>query len=152
MSRQPNRPWTPGLRPEEYRTYQITAPLSTHWRVASCEEVRCAQAEFGWRMRVDLSTELGRRQAHYIKYDSGRNFTHEKEGDAGMVVLTFPSGQECFQSHKVRLDREERYIVKGGDHRGNPRGVKPRIHTKPEHWVEDFAENQDAIAEIQRKG
>lgn len=147
-----NRPWTPALRPEEYQTYQILAPVSTHWRTVSCEDFGCAQGEFGWRMRIDLSTELGQKQAFYIKHHSGRKFTWEKEGDAGMVVLTFPSGQNCFQEHRVRLDREARYLVKDGDHRGNPRGTRPRVHTKPEHWVEDFAENQEAIAEVQRKG
>jgi hypothetical protein len=151
MARESNRV-TPRLNPQEYKTYQIAAPLSTHWRPATCEEVACAQGEFGWTMRIDLSTELGKKQAYYIKHHSGRKFTWEKEGDAGMVVLTFPSGQNCFQQHQVRLDREERFIVKGGDHRGNPLGIKPRVHTKPEHWVEDFAQNQDAIAEIQRKG
>jgi hypothetical protein len=148
----PNRPWNPALDAAQYKTYRIAAPLSTHWRRATCEEVACPQGELGWKMRIDLSTELGQKQAHYIKHQSGRNFTWEKEGDAGMVVLTFPSGQDCFQEHKVRLDREERYIVRGGDHRGNPTGAAPRVHTKPEHWVEDFQENQAAIAEVQRKG
>jgi hypothetical protein len=47
--------------------------------------------------------------------------------------------------HQVRLEKPEIFIVKGGDHRGNPKGTPTRVHTKAEFWVEEFAETQDKI-------
>lgn len=142
----------PALGAEYMKTYAVEAPVDTHWRRATCEEVQCEQQERGWKMQIDLSSELGQKQAYYIKYQSGRHFTHEKLNNEGMVELVFPPGQTCFREHKVRLDREERYVVKGGDFRGNPRGIPTRVHTRPELWVEDFQTNQEAIKEAQRKG
>lgn len=141
----------PKVGAENMKTYGIEAPVSTHWRNATCEEVECPQHTKGWYMDIDLSTQLGQQQASYIKHNSGRYFTWEKLPE-NLVRLTFPAGQNCFQQHKARLDREERYVVKGGDFRGNPRGTPTRVHTKPELWVEDFQENQEAILDIHRKG
>lgn len=142
----------PTLGAENMKTYAIEAPLTTHWRRGTCEETECRKHQNGWYMDIDLSTQLGQQQAAYIKHQSGRHFTHEKLNNEGMVRLTFPAGQTCFQEHKVRLDREERYIVKGGDFRGNPRGIPTRVHDKPEHWIEDFQENQEAIIDAKQKG
>lgn len=142
----------PALGAEHMQTFQILAPASTHWRRASCEEVSCAQAERGWTMDIDLSTELGQKQAYYIKHHSGRKFTHEKLNDTGMVRLTFPSGQTCFREHKVRLDRQEKYLVRGGDFRGNPRGIPTRVHERPEDWIEDFQESSDRINRLIERG
>lgn len=144
---------TPSVGAEHYKTYQITAPVSTHFVTGPCDgdTFTCRAAENGWKMRIDLSTDLGQAQAYYIKYESGRKYTSEKVGDQ-LFELTFASGQPCFGVHRKRIDRPENYVVKGGDFRGNPRGIAPRIHTKPEFWLEDFAENQDRIAEARRKG
>jgi len=142
---------TPRLGAQDFQTYQIAAPVSSHWRPASCEEYGCSMGEFGWKMQLDLSTELGQKQARYIKHESGRRYTHAVL-PSGLVELTFPSGQDCFTEHRVRMDREEKYIVRGGDFRGNPLRVKPRVHTKPEFWIEDFQENQDAINRVIGKG
>lgn len=150
MSRPTNR-ITPKLNAAEMKTFQVAAPLSSHWRDATCEEVQCDKGEHGWKMLLDLNTELGQRQAYYIKHHSGRRFTHTVL-PSGLTELIFPSGQECFEQHKTRLEREERYIVRGGDHRGNPLGTAPRIHTRPEHWIEDFQENAEAVNRTIQKG
>lgn len=142
---------TPRLDAGHMQTYQIVAPLETHWRPASCEEVSCPQAERGWKMRIDLSTDLGQQQAHYIKHLSGRKYRAEKVGDQ-LFELTFASGQPCFTEHKARLDRQEKYLVRGGDHRGNPRGTASRVHSRPEHWIEDMQENSDRINRTIEKG
>lgn len=135
----------------QMQTFQILAPVSTHTREASCEEVECVQYARGWRMKLDLGTDLGRRQAHYIKYDSGRSFTVVGQED-GLVTLEFKGGQPCFREHRTRIDRPEIYRVKGGDHRGNPLKTATRVHKKPEFWVEEFAENQDRIRSAIEKG
>jgi hypothetical protein len=142
----PNR-----MAPQHLVTFQITAPKSTHTRKASCEEVRCLMYANGWRMKIDLGTDLGQKQAYYIKYQSGRSFK-KVAVDGTMVTLEFAASQPCFKEHRVRTDLPEIYRVKGGDNRGNPLKTPTRVHKKPEFWVEEFAENQDRIARIQKKG
>lgn len=141
----------PTIGAENYQTFQIKAPVSTHWRPATCEEVDCANAEFGWKSVIDESTDLGKQQAHYIRKLSGRKF-REQRLETGLTEFLFASGQPCFAQHKTRLDRQELYIVKGGDWRGNPRRTPQRQHTKPEHWVEEFAEHQDKIKQLHERG
>lgn len=141
----------PKLPASAMQTYVIDAPLSTHFRRATCAEVNCRAAENGWKMTLDLTTDLGKRQARYIKYSSGRRYEVAEQRD-GLVTLVFPGGQECFSAHQVRLDRLERFLVKGGDHRGNPRGQQTRVHTKPEHWIEDFQENTDRLNRLSERG
>jgi hypothetical protein len=142
---------TPNVDPQHYQTFQIKAPVNTHWRKATCEEVACLFGEKGWTTTVDESTDLGQRQAHYIRTSSGRKFK-ESRNELGLTVFEFASGQPCFREHKARLDRQELYVVKGGDWRGNPARTPARVHTKPEFWVEEFAENQEHIKNLRERG
>lgn len=142
---------TPGLPANLMQTYQILAPKDTHWRTATCAEVNCQQAERGWKMVLDLTTELGLKQARYIKYESGRQYEVVDQRD-GLATLIFRGGQECFKEHRVRTDAPEKFLVRGGDFRGNPRGQKTRVHTKPEHWVEDFQENSARLNQLAERG
>jgi hypothetical protein len=142
---------TPGLPADLMQTYEIKAPKSTHWRTATCAEVDCEAAERGWKMVLDLTTDLGQRQARYIKHHSGRRFEIADQRD-GLVTLIFRGGQECFQEHRVRTDRPEIYQVRPGDFRGNPSGRPVRVHTKPEHWIEDFQENTARLTQLAERG
>lgn len=129
------------------QTYSITAPLATHFRKASCEEVNCPDFLNGWRVRKDA---LNPQMLHTATH-SGRSYTelHVAEGENWLV---FPAGQPCFKAsqHKLPIGKPEIYYVRGGDQRGNPLGTK-RIHIKPEFWVEDFAENLDNIRTAQER-
>ncbi len=142
-----------GLDSRFYQTFQVKAPLATHWVERPCDGtgVNCKAAEFGWKMVLDLKTDLGQQQARYIKYQSGRKYEIADQNN-GMVTLVFPGGQPCFATHRVRIERPEIFAVRSGDRRGNPLGIRPRVHTKAEHWVEEFAENQSRLADIQKKG
>ncbi len=120
-------------------------------RKASCEEVECAMYAAGWKMVIDLGTDLGQKQAHYIKHQSGRSYKVEKNVD-GVVTLIFAANQPCFNEHTVATDLPEVFLVKGGDRRGNPLRTPTRVHKKPEFWLEEFAENQDRIATAREKG
>ena len=82
---------------------------------------------------------------------TGTGFNEIPAGD-GLVTLIFPGGQECFQAHQVRTGRPEKYLVKGGDFRGNPRGQQARVHTKPEFWVEEFQENSARLNQLAERG
>lgn len=134
----------PAMPAGAYKTYQIIAPLSTHWRNATCEEAGCERFVQGWMTVVDESTELGRQQAHYIRHDQTRHAVEEKD-EAGLTVFTFTNGQHCFGSHRVRVEREEIFVERGGDWRGNPSGDR-RQHVRPADWLDSFTGHQDRLA------
>lgn len=138
----------PKLGPEAYKTYQIVAPVATHFRPATCQEMECAGYTRGWRTTVLPDSS----QAQYIRHSSGRKFTSEMNAD-GTVTFTFPPGQMCFRAaeHRVSLEREPFYVVRGGDFRGNPRGI-PSIRRKSTEWVDDFATHQQSIADRIERG
>lgn len=151
MRRRLNR-MAPILPTQAVKTYQIASPAATHWRQATCLEVDCAAHKNGWKTVVDLSTQLGQKQAYYITKQSGRSFCAERAGES-LVSFTFEPGQPCFgaDKHRVRIGRPELYVVRGGDWRGNPRKER-RVHTKPEDWVDDFANHQSKLADRLARG
>lgn len=136
-----------------YKTYGMSMPLRTHWRPASCEEADCEAYRHGWVSTFDLATELGQHQAAYCLADKERSFSMQRP-TATMIKFIYKPGNRCFRSgdHKVPLERPARFYVQGGDWRGNPMGTATRVHTRPEHWVEDFSEHQDRLATAIKKG
>lgn len=147
-----NRPWEktgsfPG--PAAFKTYQILAPIRTHRRTATCAEVECRKKALGFLARFDVSTAAGRNNALWVER-AGLKFVREVAGT--MVQYTFPAGQDCFDRHTVTLEREPLYVVRGGDHRGNPRNIPKRTHKQAKFWTEDFAEHQDRIAGQAQRG
>ncbi|MFD0053043.1 hypothetical protein ACFVHR_04865 [Streptomyces sp. NPDC127168] len=136
----------PNLPVGAYQTYAITRRRDTTVR-AVCEQVACAAWRSGWDSVIDERTELGKAQAAYIRTQSRRTF-RETKTDAGLTVFRFESGQRCFADHQTV---PELYLVRDGDWRGNPTGRK-RLHSRPQDWVEDMAENQLRLVENKRKG
>lgn len=139
----------PDLPVTAYKTYSAVTPLETHFRPATCREVECEQQQNGWRTCVDTSTDLGARQANYIRLHSGRAFTVIES--APLVTFVFPAGQECFRTHRVRQDKPEIYVARDGDWRGNPTGRR-RIHANGADWLDDFATHQDQITTLIQRG
>lgn len=142
----------PAMPVQAYKTFQIVAPIKTHFRKATCAEANCPHYLNGFRTRIDESTELGQRQAYYIRKESGRRFTEERD-EVGLTVFTFEAGQRCFSSddHRVRIEREEIFLTRGGDWRGNPTGERYQ-HTRSEFWTEEFAEHQQKLADRIERG
>lgn len=136
-----------------YKTYQILAPKETHFRQATCDEVGCEQYQKGWKTTIDTTSDLGQKQLYYITKQSGKSYK-ATQLPGGLVEFEFAAGQPCFAAakHQVKLDRPEIFIVRDGDHRGNPRGTTPRKHQRASDWVEDFAEHQQKIADDRQKG
>lgn len=130
------------------KTYSIKSPQATHWRKASCTEVECQGQEHGWVSLIDERTELGQRQAHYIRKLSGRRFREETEN--GLTSFTFEPGQTCFTEHEVPLGKPELYVVRRGD-ATHDLGER-RLHQRAEDWVEDFATHQQTIADAIKEG
>jgi hypothetical protein len=140
----------PQGNPGEYKTYEIQQELDE----VSCEAAFCPDFMLGFVTTCDLSTDLGRRQAEFIRKDKGRSHIEEMAAP-GLVQFTFPPGTRCFAPpdrprHLKPRDGEQRLIERGGDWRGNPSGVWIE-HTRAEFFLESWAENQDGlIREIQR--
>lgn len=128
--------------PGDYQNYTIKAPLSTHFRQATCAEVACPHYLKGWKTRVEV---LGESELHFATH-SGRKFTrlHVAEGEN---YLVYEAGQKCFSAarHRVRVDRQELFVVRDG------RTVL-RKHTRADHWVEDLHEYSDKFQTLKKKG
>lgn len=138
----------PNLPLHAYQTFQISMPLETHWRPATCADVDCPQYLNGWRVRLDPLSEADRWAIHR----SGLKFDRLDVAE-GETWLIFEPGQPCFAAseHREPIGRPELFIVKDGDWRGNPTG-SVRKHAQAEHWVEQFSENQAKIAEVVERG
>jgi hypothetical protein len=138
------------LPPEHLKTYRVLQPLKTHYRKATCFEVKCDLMANGWRSVIDEATDLGQAQAHYIRHEAGRRFSEEKTPN-GLTVFTFVPGQKCFNQHVVNLDRPARFLIQDGDSRGNPRGTETVVRTA-EDWADDFANHQQKLADKHEEG
>ena len=142
------------MRPDEYRTYQILAPAASHFRPATCAEIKCTAYLYGWKTTVDPSGDLGARQFDYITRRCGRRFTSEKLA-TGLVEFTFEAGQKCFQAeqHRIRLGKPEIFVVRDGDRR-----LRTGAHRRftgahaAEDWVDHFSEHQDRLRDVLERG
>jgi hypothetical protein len=141
----------PQMPPNCYQTYRIAIPLRTHWRQATCEEVDCASYLHGWYTQVDEATEIGQRQAYYVRHDRSRRNVEERTPE-GLTSFWFPPGQKCFQAanHICQNGRPERYIIQGGDWRGNPTGRKQELSANS--WRDDFGEHQETLSDAHKEG
>lgn len=152
MTRPVYRP-DPLLPAAAMKTYQIASPIETHFKLAPCSEVECDGFRNGFKIPVDVKSKLGQAQARYIRDESGRAWTLDRDPiTPWLLTFYFPAGQNCFTPHQVPLERPALFVVREGDWRGNPRRVKPYVHRTPEEWVEDFATHQDMIATAQARG
>ena len=135
------------------QAYRVVSPLATHYRPGTCEEADCSQQAHGWQTRLDLKTELGVRQATYIRSQSGRTFVEQLDPASCTVLFIFAPDQPCFssvndngrprQGHYIPLERPELYLVDSAGGR--------RIHSGGDAWVDDLCTNQSIIADLQNK-
>lgn len=140
----------PAMPPEHMKTYRIAAPKATHWRPATCAEVECDHYVHGWRTIVPADSAA----AEYIRHDKTRRHSEERQ-DGGLAAFTFEPGQRGFapaHDHQLPTGRPERFLVTGGDFRGNPLGTPAREHAKPDFWVEEMQENLDDIRTRHERG
>lgn len=134
---------------QAYKTYSIKAPLSSHFRPATCAEVDCPNYRDGWKIRVEgLEPAL----LHTAK-NSGRKYTVLNVAQ-NETWLVYEAGQPCFQepAHRTRLERPELFLVRDGDHRGNPLGTSRRFHKNADEWAEDLHEHTDKILDALKEG
>jgi hypothetical protein len=134
-----------------FKTYALSLPKQTHYRKATCQEVDCEAYANGWVTKIDVTTDLGQRQAKYIRDHSGRTFQDVTAIGSPVREFMFPSGQQCFADHQVPLERDPIFVVRDGDWRGNPTGRRMQ-HAKAQDWIDDFGEHQQNIADAKEKG
>lgn len=146
MIRPINRGTRDLLPPTAYTTYQIAAPRATHHRRATCEEYGCERWRNGWRVRVQALNEAQRHEIIKSRYRF-----RQSDVDADHTYWDFEPGQPCFQAstHTVPVGRPALFVVRHGDHRYS---TVERQHVTPEAWRDDFAEHQDRLATIARRG
>lgn len=138
---------TPAGRPRDYQTYQVLAPIKSHWRRATCEESGCLAHAHGWRTRVE---GLQPADVAAIKA-SGRRYAVERVAQ-GESYFVFPAGQACFRAsqHRVPLERPGIFVVRQGDYRD--RTGPRRQFQRPEDWRDHFAEHQQRLADQRARG
>jgi len=125
---------------QAYQTYEATART----RPATCRDVQCEAMANGWRTVVDVGTDIGRRQANYIRLRSGRAFTFTQDGDK--VTFRFKPGQQCFRAHTLPIGAL--YVKRGGDWRATTFAPVPM---READWVDDQANTFDTIrTKVQR--
>mgnify|MGYP001612914864 CR=1 FL=1 len=122
----------------------------------TCREAKCEDEARGWMTLCDESSELGQRQAHYIRREAGRRFVEfasidppsayaemiaHVEVPAGITVFLFYAGQRCFRQH---ADREVLFV--------HDKGARKRVHAKPADWMEDFNTEADRAVTAARRG
>ena len=134
-----------------YQTFQIKTPRGPEVeRPATCEEVDCDAWRYGWVTRVPATDNF----LDMIR-GSKRTWTAVDQV-GGEWVFTFAPGTACFQAglhHKpVRPDLPQLFLARDGDWRGNPRGTQPRIHTRPEDWVEHAQEVTAQVVDRSERG
>lgn len=131
----------PVAHPGAYQTWSTR----WYWRQATCEEVDCEQWRQGWVTAVDESTDLGRRQADYIRYHSRRAF-RVVTTPAGWTAFEFPAGQTCFSvgKHRVSAEREPLYVAQAGDWRGT--AGRARVYDRGDQFADDLHTHTDKIA------
>lgn len=122
------------------KTFAVSSPRTSHERRASCAEVECGHYLNGWASPVDTGTELGARQAHYIRAESGRRFKEVATEAATIVRFEFEPGQQCFAEHTVPLERPAVFSIKDG-------ADKPEVVSGGEEWTDRFNDHIDRIKE-----
>ena len=139
----------PQMGPESYKTFAMVSPLQTHMRQATCAEYGCDHYRQGWRIRLEALTP----DLVHAARTSGRRYREEHIAD-GETYLVFDAGQPCFKTatHRLPIGRPPLFLVRDGDHRGNPRRTETRRYDRPDQWVDDFATHQQTLADEIQKG
>lgn len=112
MDRATFRP-DPTIPAHKMTSFEIAAPVATHWRKATCAEVDCPDYRLGWTIPLSSTKPSD------IDLFKAKGFRFVSVDSAQGPVLLFEAGQPCFRAsiHRTRLDREELFLQRPGDWR-----------------------------------
>jgi hypothetical protein len=134
----------PTLPAHLMRTHYILAPLNTHWRRGTCEEAECRPYLEGWGTPAKAFNEEDLSRLRHMGYKWGVVQIAEGEDH-----FWFEAGQRCFRSwaepHMVQLERPGIFLVRDGDHRGNPRKTEPVVFSGPDSWADSLNTNLEKL-------
>lgn len=133
-----------------YKTYQIAAPIDTHTRKATCEEIGCTAYRDGWTY---AKSGLIAEDLYELVTHAGKRYREVKLDDSAEIYLVFEPDQPCFQaaSHRISLERPQFFFAG----RGAGTAYSPRQATQfdnGEQWADSFAHHQDVINRVFEEG
>lgn len=111
-----------------------------------CPERHCGHWAHGWVTALDVSTELGQKQARYIIDQSGRHWKAQQDGSK--VQFFFLPGQQCFTDHRIPLEREPLFTFK---HSHLVTAERATVINGRE-WLDRFGQNQLNLKETIERG
>lgn len=131
--------------------FVVDAPLETHWRDASCEEVECQFWRAGFTSVLDTAQERHRDIIAWLDSGAtGLQFVKVRKADT-LMEIHFPPGQQCLESrlpyakqgrpHRVRLDRLAHFSQQTAS------GVL-RVFDRPEHMTECMNEERAQLERL----
>jgi hypothetical protein len=136
--------------PDRRLHWQISSPLATHWRPATCAEVRCQDFEHGWRINA---IALSAKQEADIRA-AGLHWTVNLDFVPGETWWFFDAGQPCFRAHRggpltdkhhrLPVGRPELFVVRDGGQ------VRP--YDRADQWADDCATHTMKIVEKIKEG
>lgn len=108
----------------------------------SCKDVACPHHMFGWETTVDEGTQLGKAQAGYIRYQSGRRFKEERL-PTGLTRFAFYPGQTCFSVHErvIRPAILSQQV-----------GIQTAWRVEPEQWIDGMNEEFYKLGKQKQEG
>lgn len=146
IARRPLNRVEPKLPASAMRSHLILAPEQTHFRAATCEEIQCPQFLKGYGVPLkDIDAEdLGLLRSFIETYKLKASRVEIKDGE---WHLWFEAGQRCLRAstHRMRIEKPEIFVVRDGDHRGNPLGTDPIIFSGADAWADSLQTNLDKL-------
>lgn len=129
-----NRP-TPSLPASDMISHHIVAPLSSHWRKATCEEIGCLQFHNGWAIPLAGKDDGDLWQLQHC----GRRYVEGELEGFGRAYF-YEAGQPCFlaSTHVKRIERPELFVVRDGDWRTALRDGNPRVFSGADAWADHY--------------
>lgn len=153
----PKPPMHTRALPPHLKNYVILAPPSTHFRPATCEQVRCRAFTIGWETHCDEAVAELKDLAAWIRRGThGNKYDEYRAPGSSITVFRFPPFQPRpfgleHRKHLIKIERPELFA-----YRDVSTGWDLKLHAGAENgardWVDDFATNQDKVARKVQEG
>ena len=93
--------------PKDVERWSLFAPVGTHRSPVTCASSGCGRYLDGWTtVLVEDASPQFDAAADHIRRVAGKRYAEALPVQPGATYFMFPPGQECFESHTDRNDRE----------------------------------------------